>query len=313
MVQSRAWNWNEAEKNRWLIPSEDCVYLQKKWQAEGARSVLDLGCGLGRHALYFAGNGFDVTAVDLSEEAVRYVTEKAEEEGLRITCKIADMMELPFEADSFDRVFSYHVISHQDTTGVQKVIDEITRVLKPGGRVFLTVCSKEHFAFSEASFPKVDENTVLKTEGAEVDVPHFFADKEIIKELFREYKLLQVRHITECAMEDGEKERSHYFIEAAVTTPVRETTGEELRSIIARVRQMEQYFEEIREATEKDTEAVYKDDVLHKKWQELLSYYEGGQWLKDYECDERGELPRDLKRGVLSEDGVYNLISEIEG
>lgn len=312
MMQSRAWNWNDAEKERWLVPSEDCVYLQKKWQAEGARSVLDLGCGLGRHALYFARNGFDVTAVDLSEDAVRYVKEAAEEEGLRIICKIADMTELPFEEHSFDRVFSYHVISHQDTTGVQRVIDEITRVLKPGGRIFLTLCSKAHFAFSEDGFPKVDENTVLKTEGAEVDVPHFFADKEIIKELFRDYRLLQVRHITECAMEDGEKERSHYFIEAMVTTPVRKNIDEELWSIIARVRQMEQYFDEIRGATKKDTEAVYKDDALQKKWQTLLTYYESGQWLKDFECDEQGELPRDLKRGVLSEDGMYNLISEVE-
>lgn len=43
---------------------------------------------------------------------------------------------------------------------------------------------------------------------------------------------------------------------------------------------------------------------------ELLEYYLGGQWLRDHETDERGELPRDLKRGVLSEDGVWNLISE---
>lgn len=215
MIQSKEWNWKNAEKERWLIPSEDCIYLQKKWEEEGARSILDLGCGLGRHAIYFAKKGFSVTAVDLSEEAVIYVKERAEEEGLNISCEVADMMNLPFTDSFFDRVFSYHVISHQDTKGVQKVIDEIARVLKPGGKVFLTLCSKEHYAFSEESFPHVDENTVLKTEGAEVEVPHFFADKEIIKVLFHCYSLLQVRHITECVMgEDDKKERSHYFIEA---------------------------------------------------------------------------------------------------
>lgn len=312
MMQSKAWNWKDAEKERWLTPSEESVFLQKKWQEEGARSVLDLGCGLGRHAIYFAKNGFDVTAVDLSEEAVECVKEKAETKGVHITCKVADMMALPFAAHSFDRVFSYHVISHQDTVGVQKVIDEITRVLKPSGKLFLTLCSKEHFAFSEEAFPRVDENTVLKTEGAEVDVPHFFADKEIIKELFRDYRLLQVRHITECAMERGEKERSHYFIEAAVEASEYMNEAEEQRKIVFRIRQMEQYFDEIREATEKDSKAVWKDESLHKKWQALQEYYEGGQWLKDYECDERGELPSELKRGVLSEDGVYNLLSEIE-
>ncbi|MBQ7099802.1 MAG: DUF4298 domain-containing protein [Oscillospiraceae bacterium] len=46
--------------------------------------------------------------------------------------------------------------------------------------------------------------------------------------------------------------------------------------------------------------------------QELTDYYFGGQWLLDYQSDERGELPKDLKRGVLSEDGVWNLIAELE-
>ena len=45
---------------------------------------------------------------------------------------------------------------------------------------------------------------------------------------------------------------------------------------------------------------------------ELTSYYESGQWLQDFEADERGELPKNLKRGVLSEDGVYNLLSEFK-
>ena len=44
----------------------------------------------------------------------------------------------------------------------------------------------------------------------------------------------------------------------------------------------------------------------------LRNYYFGGQWLQDYQADERGELPKDLKRGVLSQDGVWNLIAELE-
>ena len=44
---------------------------------------------------------------------------------------------------------------------------------------------------------------------------------------------------------------------------------------------------------------------------ELRDYYSGGQWLRDYEADERGELPADLKRGVLSQDGLWNLMEEL--
>ena len=42
---------------------------------------------------------------------------------------------------------------------------------------------------------------------------------------------------------------------------------------------------------------------------ELREYYENGQWLLDYEADERGELPGDLKRGVLSQDGLWDLLA----
>ena len=41
----------------------------------------------------------------------------------------------------------------------------------------------------------------------------------------------------------------------------------------------------------------------------LEAYYTSGEWLEDYEADERGEFPSDLKRGVLSQDALYNLLS----
>ena len=44
----------------------------------------------------------------------------------------------------------------------------------------------------------------------------------------------------------------------------------------------------------------------------LTAYYVSGQWLRDYELDEAGRLPPDLKRGVLSEDGLWNLLNDWE-
>ena len=43
---------------------------------------------------------------------------------------------------------------------------------------------------------------------------------------------------------------------------------------------------------------------------ELREYYENGQWLRDYEADERGELPVTLKRGVLGQDGLWDLLNK---
>ncbi len=43
----------------------------------------------------------------------------------------------------------------------------------------------------------------------------------------------------------------------------------------------------------------------------LDAYYTSGEWREDYEADERGELPPDLKRGVLSQDALYDFLESI--
>ena len=80
---------------------------------------------------------------------------------------------------------------------------------------------------------------------------------------------------------------------------------------IARIRQMEQYFDEVLNVLDVNSELVYQDANVQKMMQVLTEYMDSGQWLQDYECDERGELPRDLKRGVLSQDGLYNLLCDV--
>ena len=75
---------------------------------------------------------------------------------------------------------------------------------------------------------------------------------------------------------------------------------------------MEVYFDILSSAIKSNPQILKEDVNLQKMLCELTSYYESGQGLKDFESDERGELPKDLKRGVLSEDGVYNLLSEFK-
>ena len=44
----------------------------------------------------------------------------------------------------------------------------------------------------------------------------------------------------------------------------------------------------------------------------LAAYYAGPLWKRDYAADERGALPPDLKRGVLSQDGLYDLLADYD-
>ena len=81
--------------------------------------------------------------------------------------------------------------------------------------------------------------------------------------------------------------------------------------IIARIKMMEQYMDEVSEILEKFPETIKDSEEVQAKIIELENYQESGQWLLDYECDEKGELPSDLKRGVLSEDMLYNLLCDV--
>lgn len=83
-------------------------------------------------------------------------------------------------------------------------------------------------------------------------------------------------------------------------------------TIIDRIMRMELYFDTISKALHSCADSVFGDARLNSMLNELTSYYENGQWLADYDTDERGELPHDLKRGVLSQDSLYNLLCEIE-
>jgi len=80
---------------------------------------------------------------------------------------------------------------------------------------------------------------------------------------------------------------------------------------IQRIKKMEFYFDTLLRAHRIDPDWIRKEVPLRQMLDDLLFYYDNGLWLTDYQADERGELPSDLKRGVLSEDGVYNFLSEL--
>lgn len=84
-------------------------------------------------------------------------------------------------------------------------------------------------------------------------------------------------------------------------------TDEMLCEAISRVERMEALFDLVREA---GTDGRLSPAVQEAA-QELSAYLSGGQWLDDYALDEQGKLPRSLKRGVLAQDGLYELLREV--
>ena len=56
--------------------------------------------------------------------------------------------------------------------------------------------------------------------------------------------------------------------------------------------------------------AMAKYEAIQPEIAKLEAYYGSDEWKKDFKMDEEGKLPKDLKRGVLSEDGIYDLLEK---
>ena len=83
----------------------------------------------------------------------------------------------------------------------------------------------------------------------------------------------------------------------------------ELSAVIAEIREMERCFHILSGETAED---IRRDPERKQLLQQLEEYYVNGRWLEAYTLDEQGRLPKELKRGVLSQDGVYDLLDSLK-
>ena len=80
-------------------------------------------------------------------------------------------------------------------------------------------------------------------------------------------------------------------------------------SQIARISRMEEILDKSGKAVRDLKEALDRYVALEEEIRELELYYTGGQWQNDFADDEAGKFPRDLRRGVLSEDAVFDFLT----
>jgi SAM-dependent methyltransferase len=112
--------------------------------ADRVRSpVLDAGCGTGEHALFFTTRGHRVVGIDFVEEAVRRARRKATERGLAVEFLVKDATALGGWGERFASVIDcglFHVFSDVDR---RRYVQGLTKVVEPGGRLFLMCFSDE--------------------------------------------------------------------------------------------------------------------------------------------------------------------------
>jgi SAM-dependent methyltransferase/uncharacterized protein YbaR (Trm112 family) len=101
------------------------------------RRLLDIGCGWGRWCVAAARKGYAPIGLDPSLDSIEAAVRVADQLGVSAEYVVGDARYLPFAAGTFDVVFSYSVLQHFDKRDVRLSLDEVRRVLKPGGRAVI--------------------------------------------------------------------------------------------------------------------------------------------------------------------------------
>lgn len=128
-----------------LIRGQNCVVEMPYKSLDGAK-VLEIGSGAGSHSCIFKRYGAHVTSVDITpERAVSTAAKLAMLKGGQGIAFNADAENLPFKDATFDYVYSNGVLHHSPDT--EKCIDEVYRVLKPGGTAVIMLYSRISSAF----------------------------------------------------------------------------------------------------------------------------------------------------------------------
>ncbi len=116
-------------------PQKEFVGLVRRGEITG--SVLDIGCGTGEHALFFAEEGHEVWGIDSAPLAIRKAQEKAAGRGLPVHFQVLDALELSRLNRKFDTATDsglFHTLSNEDRP---IFVDNLAAVLSPGGNYFM--------------------------------------------------------------------------------------------------------------------------------------------------------------------------------
>lgn len=136
--ETGAYGWPKEEPTAQVV-----AFFDRARARHPAGTVLDIGCGEGRHARAFAEAGHPVVALDYVALAVEKARAEAARLGLGCSLwwMVADAFHLPFPEATFPVALDYGVFHHVKVPDQGRYIEEVRRVLAPGGCFLLTVFS----------------------------------------------------------------------------------------------------------------------------------------------------------------------------
>lgn len=176
---------------------------------EDKKSVLDVGCGAGRHILYLAEQGCEVAGFDQAESATNQVRERLDDLGLPGKVVQHDMAErFPYDDGRFDAVLAIRSIHHARLKTINHAVSEMYRVLDTSGLLYTQVPTYEKLEKlkEDEEFKMLEPGTSVPLQGSEEGVVHHNFKRDEVKDVFSDF-----------AIERLYKEGDHYRLLARKT------------------------------------------------------------------------------------------------
>lgn len=183
--------WKEWYYGKEEIIDENMPKLEKIFRENKITRILDLGCGTGRHTVYFAERRFDVYGFDFSPYAVEHATKNLKKRNLSAQLMVWDMSkEFPYRNEFFDAVITIRVIHHAPVKVIKHVVSEISRITKRGGYLFAQVPTYERNIKYQTMGVKraiIEPGTHIPLEGPEKGIPHHGFKQQEISDLLNDF------------------------------------------------------------------------------------------------------------------------------
>ena len=174
--------WENKWSRRPLEPANNFARRAYKLiQTKKLKTLLDLGCGDGRDAVYFFNKGLKVTAMDSLAAGINKLVKRAP--GVRAI--VGDIRNIKGKSDSFDIVYAHASLHYFDDSTTTKIFNNLHTILKKGGILFVKCKSTDDKLFGHGK--KIGENIYLETH-----IRHFFTKKYLAKKL-ESFKIIKLR------------------------------------------------------------------------------------------------------------------------
>lgn len=192
--------WDNIYKNfqkggeAWATLSEGIhpLFLEFIGQSDfKLKQVLDIGCGTGKYLKILQSAGFKTDGIDSSETAIEMTRSLL---GHDSNILLADMFDFEIPKNQYDLIISISTIHHGAKINIQSLINKIHDSLLDNGSIFITVPDLENGkkwnTFKDHQ--EIEDGTFSPMAGPEKGLSHSFYTEEQVRELFSQFKNLQL-------------------------------------------------------------------------------------------------------------------------